>query len=83
MAEDSAKESGTVAGRTFQRVSNEMILEQIQKIVEDVTNIKMDIELIKVKAHFQDKVVGMPEKKNYNTDPGPWVKPSSAPIIKG
>jgi len=63
---DSVKEN------TKSRVSNEQILEAISKLSADVDTMRADIDRIK---NPKDQVVrGMPEKRNFNDDPGPWTK---------
>ena len=52
---------------TRNRVSNEQILEVLNALVKDV-------EELKTKTGFYNQPVMPPEKKNWNTDPGPWVK---------
>jgi hypothetical protein len=56
-------------------VSNEQVYTEVMNLYKRLDEIGKDIELIKVRTGFRDTPLGRPERKNYNTDPGPWKKP--------
>lgn len=45
-----------------------------QQIMDAIMSLKRDLDVIKTMVGFNDKPIGMPEKRNHNTDPGPWQK---------
>ncbi len=52
------------------------------QLLDAITSLRKDVEAIKVRVGFGDTPVGMPDKKNYNTDPGPWQKkPVETPAV--
>jgi hypothetical protein len=53
-----------------------------QQILDAIMLIKKDVEEIKQRTGFNDKPVGIPEKRNYNTDPGPWQKKPETAITQ-
>jgi len=70
---ENAKESATVY-----KASNIDILTQVNKLTEALNVIQGDIADIKRRVGYRDRPLGMPDTKNYNTDPGPWTKKPAA-----
>lgn len=55
-------------------VTNEQLLDQMEVLTRAVKILIEDIDIIKKKVGFNDKTVSAPERRNYNTDPGPFQK---------
>lgn len=73
MENDNAKESAP-------KVSNAEILAAVKCLRDDFRTLKKDVEEIKLRTGFKDKPVNpIPEKQNYNDDPGPFAARKAAP----
>lgn len=63
-----------IAKESVKKISLEEVVEMIKATQDAFESMKKDMEIIKQRIGFKDKTVGIPARKNFNDDPGPWPK---------
>jgi len=63
-----------IAKESVKKITLEEVAEMIKATQDAMESIKKDVEILKNRSGFKDRPMGIPERKNYNDDPGPWPK---------
>ena len=61
-----------IAKESVKKYTLDDVIKILDPLVTTIAEMQKDIEAIKIKTGARDTPIGLPPKKNYNDDPGPW-----------